>query len=46
MAFPGGRGQAVGDSPLVEAARKGDIATVQALIAKKVDVNAPEAVTR
>jgi ankyrin repeat protein len=39
MAFPGARGQAVGDSPLVEAARKGDVATVRALIAKKADVN-------
>ena len=39
MVFPGGRGQAVGDSPLVEAARKGDTAAVRALIAKKADVN-------
>jgi ankyrin repeat protein len=39
MVFPGGRGQAVGDNPLVEAARKGDIATVRGLIAKKSDVN-------
>jgi ankyrin repeat protein len=39
MVFPGGRGQAAGDNPLVEAARKGDIATVRALIAKKSDIN-------
>ena len=31
MAFPGGRGQAAGDSPVVEAARRGDVATVRAL---------------
>src|SRR5262245_8174064 len=41
IAFPGGRGQAAGDSPLVEAAKKGDAATVRALIAKRVDVNEP-----
>ena len=34
MAFPGGPGQAAGDNPLVEAARKGDVAAVRALIAK------------
>ena len=39
MAFPGGLGQAAGDSPLVQAAREGDIATVRALIAKRADVN-------
>ena len=41
VAFPGGQGQAAGDSPLVEAARKGDVATVRALITKRVDVNEP-----
>ena len=39
MAFPGGLGQAAGDSPLVQAAREGDIATVRALIAKRANVN-------
>src|SRR5262245_28600721 len=39
FAFPGTSGQAAGDSALVEAAKKGDVATVRALIAKKVDVN-------
>src|SRR4029450_10892077 len=39
VAFPGGRGSAAGDSPFVEAARKGDIATVRTLIAKKADRN-------
>src|SRR6186713_1247950 len=41
MAFPGGQGLAAGDSPLVEAAKKGDVATVRALITKRVDVNEP-----
>ena len=41
MAFPGGRGQAAGDSPVVEAARRGDVATVRALIAKKANVTEP-----
>src|SRR5215510_11047677 len=41
IAFPGGSGQAAGESPLVEAAKKGDVATVRALIAKRVDVNEP-----
>ena len=39
--FPGGSGQAAGESPLVEAARKGDVAAVRALIAKRADVNEP-----
>ena len=39
MMFPGGLGQAAGDSPLIEAAKKGDVATVRALIAKRADVN-------
>jgi uncharacterized protein len=39
IAFPGGQGLAAGESPLVEAARKGDGATVRALIAKRTDVN-------
>jgi ankyrin repeat protein len=41
MAFPGGRGQAAGDNPVVEAARRGDVATVRALIAKRANVNEP-----
>jgi ankyrin repeat protein len=41
MTFPGGLGQAAGDSPLIEAAKKGDVATVRALIAKRADVNEP-----
>ena len=41
FAFPGASGQAAGDSALVEAAKKGDVATVRALIAKRVDVNEP-----
>jgi ankyrin repeat protein len=41
MAFPGGRGQAAGDNPVVEAARRGDVATVRALIAKRASVNEP-----
>jgi ankyrin repeat protein len=41
FAFPGGSGQAAGESPLVEAAKKGDVAAVRALIAKRVDVNEP-----
>lgn len=41
FAYPGASGQAAGESPLVEAARKGDVATVRALIAKRVDVNEP-----
>ena len=38
---PGGIGRAAGDNPLVEAAKKGDVATVRALIAKRADVNEP-----
>src|SRR5262245_50211211 len=41
FAYPGASGQAAGESPLVEAARKGDVASVRALIAKRVDVNEP-----
>ena len=41
LAFRGGPGQAAGDNDLVEAAKKGDVATVRALIAKKADVNEP-----
>jgi uncharacterized protein len=41
VVFPGGSGQAAGDNPLVEAAKKGDSATVRALIAKRADVNEP-----
>jgi ankyrin repeat protein len=41
FAYPGASGLAAGESPLVEAARKGDVATVRALIAKRVDVNEP-----
>jgi uncharacterized protein len=41
MAFPGGLGQAAGDNPVVEAARRGDIAAVRALIAKRANVNEP-----
>ncbi len=38
---PGGLGQAAGDNPVVEAARRGDIAAVRALIAKRANVNEP-----
>src|SRR4029453_14139754 len=38
---PGGIGRAAGDNPLVEAAKKDDVATVRALIAKRADVNEP-----
>jgi ankyrin repeat protein len=41
LGFSGITGRAAGDNPLVEAARKGDVATVRALIAKKADVNEP-----
>jgi ankyrin repeat protein len=41
MAVVVGRGQTAGDTPLVTAARGGDLAGVQALLAKRVDVNAP-----
>ena len=41
IAFPGGQGQAAGDNAVVEAARKGDVAAVRALIAKRADVNEP-----
>jgi ankyrin repeat protein len=35
------RGQAAGDSPLIAAAKGGDVAAVRALIAKRVNVNEP-----
>jgi ankyrin repeat protein len=35
------RGQAAGDTPLVAAAKDGDLAAVRALITKRVDVNEP-----
>ena len=41
FAYPGASGLAAGESPLVEAAKKGDVASVRALIAKRVDVNEP-----
>ncbi len=41
FAYPGAAGLAAGESPLVEAAKKGDVASVRALIAKRVDVNEP-----
>src|SRR5678816_3772475 len=41
LAFPGGSGRAATDSPLLEAAKKGDVAAVRALIAKQADVNEP-----
>jgi ankyrin repeat protein len=37
--FPGGAGRAAADSPIVDAARRGDEAAVRALIAKKANVN-------
>jgi ankyrin repeat protein len=39
VAFPGGLGQAAGDSPIVDAAREGNGATVRTLIAKQANVN-------
>jgi uncharacterized protein len=39
--LPALRGQAAGDSPLVAAARDGDIKDVRALIAKRANVNEP-----
>jgi uncharacterized protein len=39
--FPGGIGRAAGDSALVEAARRDDLAAVRALIAKRESVNDP-----
>ena len=39
--FPFGLGHAAGDNSLVDAARKGDVATVRALIAKSANVNEP-----
>jgi len=41
LAFPGGSGRAATDNPLLEAAKKGDVAAVRALIAKQADVNEP-----
>ena len=39
--FPGGIGRAAGDSALVQAARRDDLAAVRALIAKRESVNEP-----
>jgi ankyrin repeat protein len=39
--FPGGLGRAAGDNTVVDAAKRGDVATVRALIAKRVNVNEP-----
>jgi ankyrin repeat protein len=39
--LPAVRGQAASDTPLVAAARDGDLQTVRALIAKRVNVNEP-----
>ena len=39
--FPGGPGLAAGDSPVVVAARDGDVRAVRALIAKRANVNEP-----
>ena len=41
IVFPGGSGHAAGDSPLVEAARDGDVQAVRALLVKRANVNEP-----
>jgi ankyrin repeat protein len=41
VVYPGGTGRAAADSPLVEAARDGDLQAVRALLVKRANVNEP-----